>query len=414
MGTLQNIVFREKPELEYEHIIVALRELQRRDEERRDEERRDKERRDEERRDKERRDKERRDEKRRDEFNDYLWQSLYDIRPRFIEVSTIKLPRNEFKTGNPTKICSGKYRKKYLGVRVPFTKTICSLETLLVHDDNNPIKIINQIIIQMNLFVIQNEFLFYLSKIFKTNVVNIKMLVANERNKVCLEKLAICMKKCKSPDIENAKRTIKFWSKNYSTKNEKKPAYIAFFWHDTLKTYLIFNKQNEDNLDNITNDAIKVAKKKVIFCFSGCNIKWNTDENSIKNTAENLNITIQHVLNAIQRVKEASMVRCVLLNKKSNSKIDILLKLAIINERNKIISMVNLTKRMCDIKYELYQKKTEQCSICLYSMYSLDCVKTKCLHIYHKKCIKKYFGQFITRPCPLCRTCICAPDLVGI
>ena len=387
MGTLQNIVFREEPELEYEQIIVALRELQRRD-------------------------KERRDEERRDEFSDYLWQSLYDIRPRFIEVSTIKLPRNEFKTGNPTKICSGKYRKKYLGVRVPFTKTICSLETLLEHDNNNPIKIINQIIIQMNLFVIQNEFLFYLSKIFKTNVVNIKMLVAYERNKVCLEKLAICMKKCKSPDIENAKRTIKFWSKNYSTKNAKKPAYIAFFWHDTLKKYLIFNNQN-DNLDNITNDAIKVAKEKVIFCFSGCNIKWNTDENSIKNTAENLNYTIQHVLNAIQRVKEASMVRFVLLNKKSNSKIDILLKLAIINERNKIISMVNLTKRMCDIKSELYQK-TEQCSICLDSLYSLDCVKTKCLHIYHKKCIKKYFGQFLTRPCPLCRTCICEPDLVGI
>ena len=388
MGTLQNIVFREEPELEYEQIIVALRELQRRDEERRDE-------------------------KRRDEFSDYLWQSLYDIRPRFIEVSTIKLPRNEFKTGNPTKICSGKYRKKYLGVRVPFTKTICSLETLLEHDNNNPIKIINQIIIQMNLFVIQNEFLFYLSKIFKTNVVNIKMLVAYERNKVCLEKLAICMKKCKSPDIENAKRTIKFWSKNYSTKNAKKPAYIAFFWHDTLKKYLIFNKQ-EDNLDNITNDAIKVAKEKVIFCFSGCNIKWNTDENSIKNTAENLNITIQHVLYAIQRVKEASMVRFVLLNKKSNSKIDILLKLAIINERNKIISMVNLTKRMCDIKSELYQKQTEQCSICLDSLYSLDCVKTKCLHIYHKKCIKKYFGQFFWRPCPLCRTSICVLDLVGI
>ena len=405
MGTLQNIVFREEPELEYEQIIVALRELQRRDKERRDEERRDKERRDE----------ERRDEKRRDEFNDYLWQSLYDIRPRFIEVSTIKLPRNEFKTGNPTKICSGKYRKKYLGVRVPFTKTICSLETLLEHDNNNPIKIINQIIIQMNLFVIQNEFLFYLSKIFKTNVVNIKMLVANEINKVCLEKLAICMKKCKSPDIENAKRTIKFWSKNYSTKNAKKTAYITYNANAfllPLKEYLIFNKQNED--DNITNDAIKVAKEKVIFCFSGCNIKWNTDENSIKNTAENLNYTIQHVLNAIQRVKEASMVRCVLLNKKSNSKIDILLKLAIINERNKIISMVNLTKRMCDIKSELYQKKTEQCSICLDSLYSLDCVKTKCLHIYHKKCIKKYFGQFITRPCPLCRTCIYEPDLVGI
>lgn len=381
MGTLQNIVFREEPELEYEQIIVALRELQRRDEEIWDEERR----------------------------RSHLWQSFYDIRPRFLEENTIKLPRNEFNTGNPTKICSKKYRNKYLGVRVPFTKTICSLETLLEHDDDNPIKIINQIIIQMNLFVIQNEFLFYLSKIFKTNVVNIKMLVAYERNKVCLEKLAICMKKCKSPDIENAKRTIKFWSKNYSTKNAKKPAYIAFFWHDTLKEYLIFNK---DNLDNITNDAIKVAKEKVIFCFSGCNIKWNTDENSIKNTAENLNITIQHVLNAIQRVKEASMVRFV-LNKKSNSKIDILLKLAIINERNKLISMVNLTKRMCDIKSELYQK-TEQCSICLDSLYSLDCVKTKCLHIYHKKCIKKYFGQFITRPCPLCRTCICEPDLVGI
>lgn len=159
----------------------------------------------------------------------------------------------------------------------------------------------------MNLFVIQNEFLFYLSKIFKTNVVNIKMLVAYERNKVCLEKLAICMKKCKSPDIENAKRTIKFWSKNYSTKNAKTSIY-SLFWHDTLKEYLIFNK---DNLDNITNDAIKVAKEKVIFCFSGCNIKWNTDENSIKNTAENLNIMIQHVLNAIQRVKEASMVRFV-------------------------------------------------------------------------------------------------------
>ena len=334
---------------------------------------------------------------------------------------TIKLPRNEFKTGNPTKICSKKYRNKYLGVRVPFTKTICSLETLLEHDDDNPIKIINQIIIQMNLFVIQNEFLFYLSKIFKTDVVNIKLLVAYERNKVCLEKLAICMKKCKSQDIENAKRTIKFWSKNYSTKNAQKATDITFFWHNTSKKYLLFNKHSEDKLDDITNDAIKVAKEKVIFCSSGCNIKWSTVENSIKNTAENLNYTIQHVLNAIQRVKEANMVRFVLRNKKSNSKIDILLKLAIINERNKIISMTKLTKRMYDIKSELeYQKseleyqKTEQCSICLDSLYSLGCVKTKCLHIYHVKCIQKYFGQFFMRPCPLCRTCICKPDLVGI
>ena len=75
--------------------------------------------------------------------------------------------------------------------------------------------------------------------------------------------------------------------------------------------------------------------------------------------------------------------------------------------------MVKLTKRMYDIKSELY-RKTEQCSICLDSLYSLHCVKTKCLHIYHEKCIKKYFGQFFTRPCPLCRTCICEPDLVGI
>ena len=347
-------------------------------------------------------------------------ENIRRYQQRFYNENRILLPRNEFKTGNPTKICSmakktcsiAEKAHKNNWIRCPFTTT-CIPATFLKHETDKPIKIINQIIIQMNLFVIQNEFLFYLSKIFKTDVVNIKLLVAYERNKVCLEKLAICMKKCKSQDIENAKRTIKFWSKNYSTKNAKKTAYIAFFWHDTLKKYLIFNKQNEDNLDNITNDAIKVAKEKVIFCFSGCNIKWNTDENSIKNTAENLNYTIQHVLNAIQKVKEASMVRFVLRNKKSNSKIDILLELAIINERNKIISMVKLTKRMYDIKSELYQK-IEQCSICLDSLYSLGCVKTKCLHIYHVKCIQKYFGQFFTRPCPLCRTCICKPDLVGI
>ena len=347
----------------------------------------------------------------------YLWLSLSEPPQRFDENTIIRKPRDEFKTGNPTKICSiEKFRKN----SCVSTKTITSLLRLLKHDTDNPIKITNQIIIQMNLFVIQNEFLFYLSKIFKTDVVNIKLLVAYERNKVCLEKLAICMKKCKSQDIENAKRTIKFWSKNYSTKNAQKVTDITFFWHNTSKKYLLFNKHSEDKLDDITNDAIKVAKEKVIFCSSGCNIKWNTDKNSIKNTTENLNCTIQHVLNAIQRVKEANMVRFVLRNKKSNSKIDILLKLAIINERNKIISMTKLTKRMYDIKSELeYQKselyqKTEQCSICLDSLYSLGCVKTKCLHIYHVKCIQKYFGQFFMRPCPLCRRCIYKPDLVCI
>lgn len=99
------------------------------------------------------------------------------------------------------------FRNKYLGVIVPLTKTICSPVIFLKHKTDNPSKIINQIIIQMNLFVIQNEFLFYLSKILKTDIVNMKMLVAYERNKVYLEKLAICMKKCKS-QVNSGPKTI--------------------------------------------------------------------------------------------------------------------------------------------------------------------------------------------------------------
>ena len=345
MGRLQNIVFqeREEPELEYEQIIGALRDLQRRDEERWDEERR----------------------------RSYLWQSFYDIRPRFLETNTIRLPRDEFKTGNPTKICSNAekanyiakkvviFRNKYLGVIVPLTKTICSPVTFLKHKTDNPSKIINQIIIQMNLFVIQNEFLFYLSKILKTDIVNIKMLVAYERNKVYLEKLAICMKKCKS-QVNSGPKTIQL-------KVPKKDLSIYNLFH------FMFEKHNIIN----DIDAIKTAKKAVILCSK---LDYNVPKFDNKNIFNSLKMAIKNTEEAIRSTEEA--INNYIINKQS-------IKESITNIKNKVISME-----------KLFQDNIDDCTcaICLEPLNSTDSVRVQCSHVYHKKCIVQ-----CNRICPMCK-----------
>lgn len=43
----------------------------------------------------------------------------------------------------------------------------------------------------------------------------------------------------------------------------------------------------------------------------------------------------------------------------------------------------------------------EDCSICLEEFKKFDCIKTKCGHIYHNKCIE--VSLITSKKCPLCR-----------
>jgi hypothetical protein len=282
--------------------------------------------------------------------------------------SNISRPRSEFKTGNPTKICSNtkRVRNHNLGVRITFTKTICSPATFLKQETDNPIKIycnteksiINQIIIQMNLFVIQNEFLFYLSKIFKTDIVNIKMLIAYERNNVYLEKLAICMKKCMSQ--------VNFGSKTFQLKVQKKDLSIYNLFH------FMFEKHNIIN----DIDAIKTAKKAVMLCSK---LDYNVPKFDNKNIFNSFKMAIKNTEKAIRNTEKAINNY---INKQS-------IKELITNIKNKVICME-----------KLFQDNIDDCTcvICLEPLNSTNSVRVQCSHVYHKKCIVQ-----CNRLCPMCK-----------
>ena len=283
--------------------------------------------------------------------------------------SNISRPHSEFKTGNPTKICSNtkRVRNHNLGVRITFTKTICSPATFLKQETDNPIKIycnteksiINQIIIQMNLFVIQNEFLFYLSKIFKTDIVNIKMLIAYERNNVYLEKLAICMKKCMSQ--------VNFGSKTIQLKVQKKDLSIYNLFH------FMFEKHNIIN----DIDAIKTAKKVVILCSK---LDYNVPKFDNKNIFNSFKMAIKNTEEAIRSTEEG--INNYIINKQS-------IKESIANIKNKVICME-----------KLFQDNIDDCTcaICLEPLNSTNSVRVQCSHVYHKKCIVQ-----CNRLCPMCK-----------
>jgi hypothetical protein len=278
-------------------------------------------------------------------------------------------------TGNPTKIYSNtkRVRNHNLGVRITFTKIICSPATFLKQETDNPIKIycnteksiINQIIIQMNLFVIQNEFLFYLSKIFKTDIVNIKMLVAYERNNVYLEKLAICMKKCMSQ--------VNFGPKTIQLKVQKKDLSIYNLFH------FMFEKHNIIN----DIDAIKTAKKAVILCSK---LDYNVPKFDNKNIFNSFKMAIKITEEAIRSTEEA--INNYIINKQS-------IKESIANIKNKVICMEKLFQDYI----ECHKNDDYTCVICLEPMFLQDAVRIQCSHVYHKKCIDKCNKLC----CPMCK-----------
>jgi hypothetical protein len=292
----------------------------------------------------------------------------------FFDYSPIKICCTFNCTFDPTKIYSNtkRVRNHHLGVRVPFTKTICSPATFLKHKTDNPIKIccntekliINQTIIQMNLFVIQNEFLFYLSKIFKTDIVNTKMLVAYERNKVYLEKLSICMKKCKSQ--------VNFGQKTIQLKVQKKDLSIYNLFH------FMFEKHNIIN----DIDAIKTAKKAVTLYSK---LDYNVPKFDNKNILNNHKTAIKNTEEAIKSTEEA--INNYIINKQS-------IKESIANIKNKVICM----EKLFQDSIKCHKNDDYTCVICLEPMFSQDAVRIQCLHVYHKKCIDK-----CNRLCPMCK-----------
>lgn len=216
----------------------------------------------------------------------------------------------------------------------------------------------------MNLFVIQNEFLFYLSKIFKTDIVNTKMLVAYERNKVYLEKLSICMKKCKSQQENFSPKTIQL-------------SMLIDFSTDNL-FHFMFEKHNIIN----DIDAIKTAKKAVILYSK---LDYNVPKFDNKNILNNHKTAIKNTEEAIKSTEEA--INNYIINKQS-------IKESIANIKNKVICMEKLFQDYI----ECHKNDDYTCVICLEPMFLQDAVRIQCSHVYHKKCIVQ-----CNRLCPMCK-----------
>ena len=46
----------------------------------------------------------------------------------------------------------------------------------------------------------------------------------------------------------------------------------------------------------------------------------------------------------------------------------------------------------------------EECIICFYPLREANIVEVNCGHIYHSKCLKKWYARGVDQKCPICRT----------